>query len=96
MEKENQKKGRVRRLLGQMLGWVCLLFGVIGLFLPFFQGVVLILLGIIFLSATYPKLKIWIEREFVKSKTRHPKVRGFLEGVEKIYRKLVAVFEEKL
>lgn len=92
---QNKKRGRVRKLLGQGLGWLCLAIGIPGLFLPLLQGVVLILLGIIFLSASYPKLKIWVENEFAKGKTRHPKARAILEKVEKIYRKLSAIFETK-
>ena len=80
-------------MLGQILGWVCLFFGIIGLFLPFFQGVVLILIGIILLSASYPKLKIWIEKEFTKRESRNPKVNKFLKKVEGVYIKLVAFFE---
>ncbi len=93
MNNEKKQKGRVRRFFEQILGWSCLFLGIIGLFLPFLQGVVLILMGVLFLSASYPSLKIWIEKEFKKGETRHPRVRDFLKGVEKVYLKLVSVFE---
>lgn len=95
MENANQKKGKIKRLLWQILGWFCLIVGLPGLFLPFLQGIFLILVGIILLSATYPKLKIWIERKFEKGRERHRKISPFLEKTEKVYRRLVEYFEVK-
>lgn len=95
MENIVKKKGGVRKLLKQVLGWLCLVVGIAGLFLPFLQGILLILLGIIFLSATYPSLKIQIEKELKKDRSSHPKVRKILKGIEVVYLKLVAIFEIK-
>lgn len=96
MENNNKRQnGMVRKFLGQVLGWFCLVVGALGLFLPFLQGVILILLGIIFLSATYPSIKTWIEKEFIKGETRHPKIRPILKKIEEVYIKLVKIFEVK-
>jgi uncharacterized membrane protein YbaN (DUF454 family) len=92
---EQKKKTRIRKILEEIVGWVFLLIGVLGLFLPFLQGIIFIIFGIIILSATYPKLEIWIEDQFKKGESRHPKIRSFLSKVEKIYRKLVTVLKVK-
>lgn len=93
MENVKRQKGKIRKLLEQILGWSCLMVGILGLFLPFLQGVLLILMGVIFLSATYPSLKVWIEKEFAKIETRHSKARPVLRAIEKVYINLVKIFE---
>ena len=51
-------------------GWFLLIFGIIGLVLPFLQGILLIALGVAILSARSETFKRWFE--MVKKK--YPKV----------------------
>ena len=95
MENVPKQKGRVKKFLGQVFGWLCLIVGTLGLFLPFLQGVLLILIGVIFLSVSHPSLKIWVKKEFAKSDNRPPGVRNILKAIEKAYIKLVAIFGER-
>lgn len=90
-----KRKTKFRKLLEQAVGWFCVVVGVPGLFMPFLQGIILIAIGLIILSATYPKLKDWIEKQFKKGETRSPKLRGFIKKTENVYRKLAAIFEIK-
>jgi uncharacterized membrane protein YbaN (DUF454 family) len=45
---------RLVRHLIQLLGYLFLLLGVIGLFLPFLQGILFILIGLVLLARTAP------------------------------------------
>jgi len=42
-----------KRIVVLIAGWSFILLGIVGLFLPFLQGVLFILVGIIILSAPY-------------------------------------------
>ena len=50
------------RVLTLTLGWLCILLGVVGLFLPLLQGVLLILLGLYLLSRESTIAKGWLNR----------------------------------
>jgi len=42
-------------------GILLLILGVIGLFLPFLQGILFIVLGLSLLSSESPRAKVWLE-----------------------------------
>jgi len=63
-------QARIRRLLILTLGWSLVLLGIAGLVLPFLQGLLLILLGLIVLSSEYQ----WARRLLKKLEARFPKV----------------------
>jgi len=50
------------RILTLTLGWLCIVLGVVGLFLPLLQGVLLILLGLYLLSRESITGKRWMDR----------------------------------
>lgn len=68
-----KKKGRGP--LRKFLGWCFLILGLLGLFLPFLQGILFILVGLYLLSTEY----YWAERIFFKVKRRFPKLARTLE-----------------
>jgi uncharacterized protein len=43
-------------------GWIFVLLGVVGLFLPLMQGVLFILIGLVLLSAVSPRARLAIQR----------------------------------
>jgi uncharacterized membrane protein YbaN (DUF454 family) len=45
-----------------VLGWTLIVLGVIGLFLPFLQGIVLIVAGLALLSKDRPWARRWLDR----------------------------------
>ena len=61
---------RSKRILALIAGWTFILLGVAGLFLPFLQGVLFILVGIIILSAHYA----WARLLLTKLRKRFPKM----------------------
>jgi uncharacterized membrane protein YbaN (DUF454 family) len=61
---------KLKRIAVVVVGWVFLLLGVAGLFLPILQGVLFILIGLIILSTEY----IWAHRLLNKLRERFPKL----------------------
>ena len=63
-------RARIRRLLVLTLGWSLVLLGIAGLVLPFLQGLLLILLGLIILSSEYQ----WATGLLEKLEARFPRI----------------------
>jgi uncharacterized protein YqgC (DUF456 family) len=63
-------RSRVKQILIQIAGWAFILLGIIGLFLPFLQGILFILVGLIILSTQYA----WAGRLLAKLRARFPKI----------------------
>ena len=55
-------KKHVRRVAVLVLGWILIAFGILGLFLPFLQGVLFILLGLYVLSRESETARRWLRR----------------------------------
>ncbi len=63
-------KNRVRRTSVLIAGWSFILLGIVGLVLPFLQGVLFIILGLIVLSSQYA----WARLLLAKLRKRFPKM----------------------
>ena len=61
---------RSKRVLVLAAGWTFVLLGIVGLFLPFLQGLLFILIGIIILSSEYS----WARLLMAKLRKRFPKI----------------------
>ena len=55
-------KKHVRRVAVLVLGWILIVFGIVGLFLPVLQGVLFILLGLYVLSRESETARRWLHR----------------------------------
>ena len=72
---------RIKRLLIWCLGWVFIVLGILGLFLPVLQGILFLLIGLYLLSSTSP----WAERLLKRLRERFPKIsKTFEEAKEKV------------
>lgn len=71
----------------QATGVAFILFGVAGLVLPFLQGILFLVIGVLILSAYSPKIKGLVERFAY----RHPPVRGIILKAERF---IVRIFGE--
>lgn len=60
----------LKRGLVLFTGWMFILLGIAGLFLPVLQGVLFLLVGLIILSSEY----VWAHHLLHKLRTRFPKV----------------------
>jgi hypothetical protein len=62
--------------LVQLIGWMFLVTGIAGLFLPFLQGILFMFVGLIILSSQYE----WAGKVLVKARTRFPQTAEQLDG----------------
>jgi len=68
------------------LGWIFIILGIIGLFLPVLQGVLFLAIGLVLLSRRSPRLRLMI----VKLGRRYPRFRSTLEAARARVRSLRA------
>ncbi len=61
---------RLKRILILIVGWIFILVGIAGLFLPVLQGILFIVIGLIILSTEY----VWAHKLLQKLKNRFPKI----------------------
>ncbi len=72
------KRRRNNHVLITVLGWIFLVLGVAGLFLPVLQGVLFLLVGVFLLSLTWPRARLMRQR----LGRRFPAVRRGLDDAE--------------
>ena len=71
----------LKRWLIWCLGWLFIVLGILGLFLPVLQGILFLLIGLYLLSTTSP----WAERLLNRLRERFPKIsKTFEEAKEKV------------
>jgi len=51
---------RIKKLLSMISGWSFIALGIIGLFLPFLQGILFLVVGLIILSKHYAFAQRWL------------------------------------
>ena len=61
---------QIKRIVVLVIGWALIGLGVLGLFLPFLQGILFILLGLYVLSRESKTAHRWLEH----GRQRHPKI----------------------
>jgi uncharacterized protein len=61
-------KTLAKRVLVQTIGWIFILLGIAGLFLPILQGVLFLLIGLMILSTEY----VWAHHLLRKIRERFP------------------------
>jgi hypothetical protein len=64
------KAPRVKGILMLIAGWAFILLGIVGLILPFLQGILFIAIGLVILSSQY----IWARVLLAKLRKRFPRV----------------------
>jgi uncharacterized membrane protein YbaN (DUF454 family) len=65
-------------ILLQALGYSFLVLGVFGLFLPFLQGILFLLIGLIILARHAP----WAQRLLDRFRAQHPKAAALIDQAE--------------
>jgi membrane protein implicated in regulation of membrane protease activity len=69
---------RVKPILMQALGYAFLVVGVLGLVLPFLQGILFLLIGLIILAEHAP----WARRLLERVRERYPKAGELIDTAE--------------
>jgi uncharacterized protein len=66
---------QAKRILILIVGWGFILLGIVGLILPFLQGILFILVGLIILSSQYAWARLLLSR----LRRRFPKIGGLVD-----------------
>jgi len=66
-------KQTVKKVTAIVAGWVFIVLGVIGLFLPIMQGILFIIIGLTILSTEY----VWAHHLLTKLRSRFPKIASY-------------------
>jgi uncharacterized membrane protein YbaN (DUF454 family) len=64
-------------------GWVFVVLGVLGLFLPILQGILFLLIGLFLLSAVSPRIRLLRQRLRRRARARYPQWTGKFEEAER-------------
>jgi hypothetical protein len=64
------------------IGWVFVVLGVLGLFLPILQGILFLLIGLFLLSRVSPRIRLLRQRLRARARARYPKWTGRFEEAE--------------
>jgi hypothetical protein len=71
---ERSHAAKIKRLALIALGWLFVALGIAGLFLPFLQGILFLLIGLLILSTEYR----WARKLLARLRNRFPKVDTWL------------------
>jgi uncharacterized membrane protein YbaN (DUF454 family) len=72
------RRQRVKAVALQVTGYAFLVLGVLGLFLPFLQGVLFILIGLLILAKQAP----WAHNLLQRFRDRHPRAGELIDRAE--------------
>jgi uncharacterized membrane protein YbaN (DUF454 family) len=70
-----------------LVGWVFSVLGVVGLFLPFLQGILFILIGLAILSGRSKTVRRWLQHIEKRFPQLHEKVLAWQERVKKWFQR---------
>lgn len=76
---------KIKRILLLTTSIIFLILGVIGLFLPFLQGILFLAVGAILLSYCFPQFKIWLNEKTKDS----PRVKKILLKAEEYIKDII-------
>jgi uncharacterized membrane protein YbaN (DUF454 family) len=72
------KARRLKRIGVITVGWLFVLLGIVGLFLPILQGVLFLLIGLLILSTEY----VWAHHLLQKLRARFPKIAVHIDAAK--------------
>lgn len=82
---------KMTKAVMQLVGWMFLVAGIAGLFLPFLQGILFIFVGLMILSSQYQ----WAQKVLVHAGKRFPKMAERLdEFLEKMWKRFPSFHRE--
>jgi len=66
---------QAKKILVLTLGIIFIMFGILGLVLPFLQGIIFLAIGFFLLSIYYPRSFEWMEKYTAKYPRLHSKIK---------------------
>ncbi len=80
-------KKKAKRVLIDTIGWIFVLVGIVGVFLPFLQGIFFIVIGLYFLSLH----SSWFKEKFHHFRAKHPSLFGWFDAFDIRVRKFFSL-----
>lgn len=71
-----------KRFLLRLTGWMFILLGIAGIFLPILQGILFLLVGMYILGRVSPRTRMWRMRLRRRARERYPSWTGKFEEAE--------------
>ncbi|MBL8659411.1 MAG: hypothetical protein JNM75_06605 [Rhodospirillales bacterium] len=68
----------MKRLIRLVLGWIFIVLGVLGLFLPILQGVLFLAIGVVLIAPESP----WVQDKMERLRRRYPKMGSTLDRAQ--------------
>jgi len=75
----------IKNKIFEIIGWFILIIGLLGLFLPILNGLLLITLGLFIVSRFNPKTKNSLTKFLKKLEEKFPKIKKTLKFIRKIF-----------
>ena len=69
----------LKKVVAPVIGWAFMVLGVVGLFVPFLQGILFMMIGLTILSTEY----VWAHHLLTKVRTRFPRIAIFSDRAQK-------------
>jgi len=60
-------KRKAKKILVLAIGSIFIIFGLLGLFLPFLQGIIFLIVGFILISLCFPRVRLLLNKHTEKS-----------------------------
>lgn len=77
----------LKKLILLTIGWIFLVLGILGLFLPFLQGVLFIMIGLAILSSQSKRIRNFLKHIEERHPHLHQKMELWRERIRNWYRK---------
>lgn len=75
----------MKKVLVLTVGIIFILLGLLGLFVPFLQGILFLIIGFMILSLYFPKIRLYIQKHAQKS----PRLFSLINKAEKWIEKFI-------
>ena len=84
----------MKRIGVLILGWFFVGLGIVGLFLPFLQGILFIMIGLAILSTRSKTVKHWLDHFEKRYPDHHQRVEGLKKKVSGWFKKNLSASDE--
>lgn len=83
----NESMDSIKKIGLLIIGWIFIVLGVVGLFLPFLQGILFILVGLAILSSRSESIKRLLKHLEERYPHHHQRIENFREKIRSWFKK---------
>lgn len=78
-------KKKIKKILVLSIGIIFIIFGLLGLILPFLQGIIFLSVGFLLLFSRFPKAQLWADKHTEK----YPHLHKIIKKIESWLKKII-------